>query len=181
MYENENKQKNKIKIMPILIAIILCSVTIGYAALSTTMAITGSTTVKGNTWNFAFENYKYVSGTALSGTPVPSGDNSNKTLNYAVALAKPGDYAEFTIDLKNTGTLDAVLSENPIISSDTTYIHHQVTYADGSPIRSGVSLKSGQSITIKIKLTSRKDISNSDLKSYDISQNFSVTFKFAQK
>ncbi|MBR3146270.1 MAG: hypothetical protein IKF47_03290 [Bacilli bacterium] len=147
----KNRKRNKLFIL----VIILLGITIGYAALTSTLKINGSTAVTKNTWNIYWDNIANQDGV----TPITSqivsenANHPNNIVNFEVAFDKPGDYYEFTVDAVNAGTLDAMITDielkvndNPIIDTVNnslvtvspsplpSYIKYTVTYADGEEI-----------------------------------------------
>ena len=108
------KQKNFL-LGVLLVGIV--SMTIAYAALSTTLRINSAATVKGGTWDIHFANGS-VNGTpttapASGRTVYFNGTPSLATTtisNVHVVLTQPGDSATYTFDIVNDGTIDAKLS-----------------------------------------------------------------------
>ena len=96
------------KTLYIILSIVLISIfslTIVYAALSVTLNITGSTEVTASNWNIHLANPEVKSGSVNSNVPTISGNN----LSFSVNLATPGDYYEFTVDVVNGGSIDAMI------------------------------------------------------------------------
>ena len=102
----KKKKKNKFKFL--IIIIILFNLCIGYAVISRTLNVTGNSLIKQNTWDLHFENVKVTSG-SVTATKNPIIDNTNLSLDFSVVLNLPGDFYEFTVDIKNAGTIDAMI------------------------------------------------------------------------
>ena len=101
------KSKNTIYIALILfLSIGFC---IGYAALNTTLTINGTSTIEKNTWDVHFENLKVKEG-SIEAIVEPTLSSGTIISNFQLSLNKPGDFYEFTIDVVNDGTLDAMIS-----------------------------------------------------------------------
>ena len=105
MYNYYNKRKLSISILLIL----LLAIGIGYAYLTSNLSITGSTEVVANTWNIHFENLNVSTGSVTATTPA-SIQSNNVDITYAITLSRPKEYYEFTVDIKNDGTLPGKVS-----------------------------------------------------------------------
>ena len=139
--------KNKKKRKTLLLVLLLLGISIGFAALSTTLKIIGTTNISKNTWNIYWEN-KSVNQNGVSttapGLSAEQGKTANTIATWSVTLNLPGDFYEFTINAVNSGTIDAMLSEDGITTtvvagqgSPSTlpeYIVYTVTYEDGTAI-----------------------------------------------
>ena len=108
------KQKN---ILLAILVIGIVTITVAYAALSTTLTIKSAATVKGGTWDVHFANGS-VNGTPTSAPAsgrsvyfdgIPS-LTTTVIQNLEVVLTQPGDSATYTFDIVNGGSIDARLS-----------------------------------------------------------------------
>ena len=141
----KNKKKNK-KVL--LLLLLLLGVTIGFAALATTLKINGTTGINSNTWNVYWENKSVNVESVSQATPTLSAETGKTALTIAtwnVTLNIPGDFYEFTINAVNAGTIDAMISEAGVVttyeannqntpSTLPEYISYSVTYEDGTAI-----------------------------------------------
>lgn len=97
-----------------VVALIL-SLGIGFAAIQTTLTINGHTRISGNNWDIHFENVQETDGsvegqvTFLDGEGNATENTSGVSLEFAANLSAPGDFYEFTVDIKNAGTIDAAI------------------------------------------------------------------------
>ena len=103
------------------LVLILLGITIGYAALSTTLKINGTTNIGKNTWDVYWDNLGNIS--KSSSTTVVKGaqidEHDDEKIDFEIKLNEPGDYYEFQVDAVNNGTLDAMTSlVSTIINSD---------------------------------------------------------------
>jgi hypothetical protein len=132
----KNKRRNKI----ILLVVLLLGLTVGFAALSTTLRINGIAGIKKNTWSVYWSNAQVMTGSVSSTAPTigqDSGDPVNTKASWSVTFTEPGQFYGFTIDATNAGTLDALLSEIQVTTNPATlpdYIKLTFTNADGSKI-----------------------------------------------
>lgn len=116
------KKNNRIKLYIILslIIILIVSLSIGYAILSTTLNISGNSYIESSEWNISlektsisnifstleFDTPTYVVG---SGAVLNEGTIINTSFNnFAMSVTKPGDAVMFALVIKNNGTIPAV-------------------------------------------------------------------------
>lgn len=103
----ESERKSKGIIIGVLCAVIVF-MSIGFAALSSQLTINGNATIS-DTWNVQITDIvKKESSTGVTETASPT--HTATTANFNVSLKEPGDYAIYTVTVKNTGSLDAVLT-----------------------------------------------------------------------
>ena len=122
----------------IVIAVILSMlISVGYAALSTTLSINGTASISSSSWLVYFTNVQVTTGSVMAlQTPTTSG-TSTTNLTWEVNLNNLGDFYEYCVDVKNDGTIDAMignLSNTPLTSNQAKYLDYKVTYADGAVI-----------------------------------------------
>ena len=135
------KENTKNVLLGVLI-VGLVAMTVAYAALSTTLRISGTASVPAVSWNVRFENWtkadgsdglaSLVQGQANTGsatavaslTQQASASNSTYVSGIHVDLLQPGDNIKYEFDIVNRGTIDAKLSGSPTItltgSNDST-------------------------------------------------------------
>ena len=163
-YENKNKKHS---IIIVLLAILLG---IGYAYLQTTLNITGTTNVDKTTWNVYWDgshaNARSSSDVVINS--MPAIDEHNPTLiTYDIELPKPGSWAEFTVDAKNDGSVNAMIGDISIAldTSDNIpdYLEVSFTYADGVPIYEKQILRAHTSETLKFRIAYKLDLDADDL------------------
>ena len=91
----------------VIIAVLLLCVTIGYAALNSTLNITGKSNISKNTWDVHFD---YISVGKGSVDEIKEPTIVDETsLDFEVVLNLPGDYYVFTVCVINDGTIDAMI------------------------------------------------------------------------
>ena len=165
-----------------VLVILLLSISLGYALLTTNLNIVGTTVVKDNKWDIYFDNVQVKSGSVTASTPVI--DTAKTTVSYSVTLNLPGDYFEFTVDAKNAGTIDGMISavssklNGTEITTLPNYLEYSVTYSDGIAIQNNHLLEAGKTETYKVRVGYKKDITKDDLPSTEQTLNltFSVTY-----
>lgn len=127
--------RKKLMFVFLLVFVSIITLSIVYAALNTTLNISGSSEVTASSWNitlkesdlsFIPENVRDM--WIINGNSIILGDgqiiskpvlNGTRIENYSVAVSKPGDGAGFYYDITNNGTIPAVL--NKITYSDMSY------------------------------------------------------------
>ena len=184
------RAKSKNTLLIILI-IGLVSMTVAYAALSTTLTISSSAKVASSSWDIHFENLSLVTnasgntGTVI--TPAQIQANTTQISGLVVDLKQPGDSVSYTFDIVNSGDINAKLNSltltTPSCGGNTTAcskLEYYVRYTTGGTTpQTGDTLNKNTSVnatlTIKYKdddpLSTENDISVSGL---------SVTFIYGQ-
>ena len=150
-------------------------VSIGFAALAANLKIDGTVNVSKTSWNVHFENVDITPG-SVTANPAPTTDEVNKNtteIAYSMSFNKPGDFYEFTVDIVNSGTIDAMIDDGIIngiydldgttIKQQPAYLSNTISYSDGVEIKKNQILKANTSETIKVRVAFRTDIDPSDL------------------
>ena len=160
------KMNKKTKIM--ILALLIAFIGIGYAFLSANLSITGTTNIGAVNWNVEFQNPA-----ASEGSVTPSSDLNidGDTLSYTIPLDQPGDFYEFTVDVANTGTIDAMISdfvssykidngEETVITSESLpeYLEYSVKYSNDTEIVKNHELKAQTSEKIKVRVALKANI-----------------------
>jgi hypothetical protein len=129
-----------------LLIILVLAISIGFAALATTLKIDGSALVKKSTWNIYWDNARVTQGSASQDVPnigKDQGDPDNTKITWTVNLSVPGEYYEFLVDAVNAGSVDAAITNiegSVSANNDNTpsnlpgYIDYTVTYQDGTAV-----------------------------------------------
>ena len=170
------KRMNK-TIYIIFVFIGLFCISVGYAAINRTLNITGNSEVKENTWDIHFDNLQVSTG-SVDAIKEPFLDNNNLSIDFGVYLDLPGDFYEFTVDVVNAGSIDAMI-DSIIKTPDLTdeqkkYINYVIAYQGGDEISSKQILFKDDYVRIKVRVDYRKDITENDLPIVD--QNLELSF-----
>ena len=168
-------RKRKLNILLILFIVILLF-GLGYAYLTTTLSINGTTDVDSNTWNIYWDNVQVRNGSVTASTPTI--DTSKTTVTFNVHLSKPGDFYEFTVDEKNDGSIDAMIDTITKTTTIPNYINYSVTYADDGIISKNQLLAASSKEVYKVRVEYRTDINANELPnaSQSLSLSFGVTY-----
>lgn len=168
--------KRKSYILPIF-ALVVVILSVGYAAITATLNITGTSTITKNTWNIHFQDLSVTSGSVTAATPAAITTNNHAEITYTVTLPKPEDFYEFTVNIVNAGTIAAKTSAAPTLSGNTqsAVMTYTATWSDGTAIAANTTLAAGASKKIKLRVQYRKDITSSQLPTADTT----LTLKFS--
>ena len=176
------KKKSGKKVVLSLLALLLLTITVGYAALSTTLNINGTSKINNATWDVHFANLKVTEG-SVSATKAATIDSATE-IDYNVELIKPGDFYEFTVDVTNTGTIDAKLDDAPILSGvsaeQDVYTNYTVTYIDDTAIHANDKLAAGTTKKLKVRVEFDRNITNSQLPTEAQPLNLTFAMNYVQ-
>ena len=167
----------------ILSIMLVCvfSLTIAYAALNAVLTISGSAQVTSANWDIHLANPKVTSGSVT--TDVPS-ITSGKTLSFSTTLNMPGDFYEFTVDVVNGGSIDAMIdkvTKTPELTADQAkYLKYEVSYANGESISIKQNIASGVTMPIKVRVEYRKDLTSSDLPTGQVQLTLGLVLDYVQ-
>jgi len=104
------------------LCIMICMMTLGYAAFSRQININGTAEIT-STWDIMFTSYtkEVVGGATEKKTPVLNGTYAS----FDVDLVSPGDKIVYKVTLANKGTINAIISEvnSSQTGSDGVYIN----------------------------------------------------------
>ena len=164
----------------VVLLLLLVGISIGYAAIATTLNINGNTTIEKASWDIHFENLVKTTGSEVATTEAAI-DQTKTLIEYTVTLPKPGDFYEFTVDMVNNGTIDAMISEvlkEGLTTEQEKYISYTATYSDGIALEEKDYLKSGETQNIRVRVKYRDDISAAELptENQSLSLKFMVTY-----
>ena len=165
-------RRNRNKNVKLLTLILLLLIGIGFAALAANLKINGTVNIDSASWDVHFENVQVTQG-SVTANPAPVSDDTTTTeMTYGIDFTKPGDFYEFTVDIANDGSLDAMIDlvSNTSYESDGTtpknlpdYLKSTVTYNDETPVNKNQLFSHGTSEKIKVRVEYRTDIDPSDL------------------
>ena len=175
------KMYNK-NISTFLLLFLLLAIGIGYAYLTSNLSINGTTAISGNTWNIHFENLNVTNGSVTAMTPATIAQNQ-VDITYAISLARPKDFYEFTVDVKNDGSLPgkvSISSLSGVTSAASAVVDYSITYTSGRPVNIGDILNVGAKKTIKVRVFYKDDIQASDLPNSNINLNLTYTLQYIQ-
>ncbi len=179
------RRKRRNKQLYRLLFLFLLMMTIGYAALTSNLSINGIAEISNATWDIHFENIQVTTGSITPDSEVNI--DTDTSVSYEVTLSQPGDFYEFTVDVVNDGSVDAMIEavvsrlNNNVINSTNpipSFLSYSVAYSDGYSISPNHLLEAGEDETYRVRIAFRTDINPDDLPSSDVSLelNFEVTY-----
>ena len=152
-----------------------------YAALSTTLQINGNAEVLASSWDIHLDNIVLNNQSATKTKPTIT---SSTTATFSTELSKPGDYYEFTVDVVNDGTIDAVINsvtKTPeLTTTQKKYLNYIVEYQNGEAITTEQLVLKKTSVRLKVRIEFRNDISASDLPATSETLNLSFKVNYVQ-
>ena len=123
------KKRNNLMFIGILVLAV--SITIGYAALSQLLTVSGNAAISKATWDVGFSGTPTVT-TGSTTTAVPTISADKKTVSFTTSLHKPNDFYEFTVDVKNGGTIPAKISTYSPTTGNADYVGITAKWKDGT-------------------------------------------------
>ena len=193
---NQNKnmnlrEKDRRGKMVFAVLLLITVIGVGYAALGANLKINGVADIPASTWDVHFKTGSIaVTSGSVTGTNVTTAATiTNATqVDYAVKLALPGDFYEFTVVAENTGTIDAMIDSvssklgTTEITTGTlpTYIDYSVTYADGIAIAPKHKLSKNTEETYKVRVAYKTDIEASELPQTAETLNLNFQINYVQ-
>ena len=137
----------------IFLFLLVCSVGLGYAAISTTLSIDGSAEFKDARWNVDFDNLNVTTGSITATTPASI--TNTTTVSFGAKLENPGDFYEFTVDVVNGGNMNAMIESVNVLpeltAAQQNYLSYTVTYSDGIGLAQYQKLDVGSTETLKVR------------------------------
>lgn len=188
------KEEKRILWTAVILLIIIAAMSVGFAAYATTLKIGGNSnnlTVKKQTWSvhwnttYNTNGYKLNTDSQSIGTP----SVQNNTVTFTTTLNKIGEFADFTVQAINDGTIDAKLTGITISGLTTEqkkYVTAKVNYGgtDYTDSQSGLNVSlpstSGSNtkdVTLRVEYKEPK--SADDLPQADQQITLTVTFDYA--
>ena len=131
---------------------------IGYSYLNRNLNVKGNLTIKKSTWDVHFDNFSVSDGSVRGDYSYSS---NNTKLDLSVLFVDPGDIYEFTVDVVNGGTIDAMVSSVSgltLTSDQSEYLEYSVTYKNGSSIGVNDILKSNTSESFKVVIKYKEGV-----------------------
>src|SRR5574344_1857452 len=183
----------KLKLSVVALSLLLIVMSVGYAAYSVVLTITGTSTISASTWDVHFENIGAgVNDTVLkmaTPTTAPTISADKHDVTFAVTLNVGEEYA-FTVDVKNAGTIEAYLDTYNVVVDGTTYnsnkwnnnyLSYAAVWTDtGASFAQGDTLASGASRNVTVTVRYEQPVTSSDLPSTDATHTFVMHLNWIQ-
>lgn len=189
----KTKKFNYVIICGLLVTLIMMS--IGYAALSQSLTISGTALIKNSSssWNIHFSDVNSDKANTASWTTTPTisttgtNNGSNNTITFACELVAPGDSCETTATIKNGGTVKGIYNGYVFEVNDSVVSGTTTTTADGVVVtltpatdweENTTVLNNNDTGTFKIKMELPSTLSS--LPTTDSTHKISLTVNFSQ-
>ena len=174
--------RNKKNIFIVFVVLILISVTIGYALLNTTININGKSSISKNIWDVYFDNI-IVNDGSVKVNNIPKIENST-TVSFEAELNIPGEFYEFTVDVVNNGTIDAMIESvektSNLTEEQQKYLNYIIEYQNVEQITAKQLIKVNEFVRLKVRVEYKKDINLSALPTIAETLNLGFTVNYVQ-
>ena len=146
---NFQKKQNRIKFIIIFLCLLI---SVGYGAIVSNLSINGELTTNNTAFNIKFKNLKVKQGSVAATTP--ANINTKTGVAATFTLNNPGDYYEFTVDVKNQGSIDGMIKDIVKIPDTNSNIKCEITYNDAihTPINKKDKLARGENLPILVRV-----------------------------
>ena len=166
-----------------VIVLILSFITVGYANMSTSINVVGSSVINNPKWDIHFDNLRVIDGSNNGSSSI---SNDNNVVNYDLYFTIPGDTYEFLVDVVNSGTIDGMIDSTisklngELITVLPSYLDYSVTYSDGEEILPNQVLFANESKTIRVRVSYKRDITVDDIPDSIEKFRLSYSMKYIQ-
>ena len=182
MNKNENKRKKGLSVLALILLLLV--ITIGFSVGTGNFKILGTTTIGVPEWDIHFQNINVVTGSVTATTAPTISASDECQINFGVALPSPGSFYEFTVQVKNAGSLDAKLEAAPQLTGISTaqdvYTNFTVKYNDGTTPSAGDILSAGQAKTIRIRVEYDSNTTPAQMPTSSQTMNLSAIMNYIQ-
>lgn len=178
-----NSLKNK-RVIYITAAIALISIiTIGYASLSRRLNINGNTSIASNSWIIYFDNVNEITKNADITSSATIIHDEKDEIDFKINFENPGESYEFTADIVNDGTIDAMIDDIQMTGIDDdikNIIEWKITYLDNTELQKCDELLKESRRKIRVIVNYKKDITKADLPTSTTEKTFKLKINYVQ-
>ena len=164
-----------------LVAVCVFTLTIAYAALNAVLTIQGSAQVTSSNWDVHLANPKVTNGSVTTTVPTLT---TGKSLTFSTTLNMPGDFYEFTVDVVNSGSIDAMIekvTKTPELTTEQAkFLKYEVNYENGESIANKQAIAAGVTMPIKVRVEYRNDLVASDLPTGQVQLTLGLVLDYIQ-
>lgn len=184
------KQRNTQMLVILVLAVAVLTMSVGFASYSAVLSINGTANVSAASWNVKFDDTTFAESSTIKAT---SKTISGTNVTYTVALAKPGDYYEFTIKVKNLGTFNANLTKitlSKLTEAQSKYLTYTLSYGSteysattsdltASNLSVPLAAKTGvETVTVRVEYVAPANAA--DLPAADVELSLSASLTYDQ-
>ena len=164
-----------------LVVVCVFTLTIAYAALNAILTIQGSAQVSSADWDVHLANPRVTNGSVTTTVPTLT---TGKSLTFSTTLNMPGDFYEFTVDVVNSGSIDAMIekvTKTPELTVDQAkFLKYEVSYANGESVANKQAIAAGVTMPIKVRVEYRNDLVASDLPAGQVQLTLGLVLDYIQ-
>ena len=164
-----------------LVVVCVFTLTIAYAALNAVLTIQGSAQVSSADWDVHLANPRVTNGSVTTTVPTLT---TGKSLTFSTTLNMPGDFYEFTVDVVNSGSIDAMIekvTKTPELTVDQAkFLKYEVSYANGESVANKQAIAAGVTMPIKVRVEYRNDLVASDLPAGQVQLTLGLVLDYIQ-
>lgn len=190
------KKRNSQTIIIAVLAVAVLFMSVGFALFAQTLNIQGNVQVEPAKWSVRWDSTSYQKATGsvdildgnLTANSGPTLTNTDVT--FGAKLAKPGDFAEFTINAINDGTFDAQLTAITLTSltaAQAKYLEYTVTYngveydASATGLSIDLPATGTNTVTVKVNVKYVQPENAAELPATQQTVSLSASFDYSQK
>ena len=190
------KKRNSQTIIIAVLAVAVLFMSVGFALFAQTLNIQGNVQVEPAKWSVRWDSGSYQKSTGsvdildgnLTANSGPTLTNTDVT--FGAKLAKPGDFAEFTINAINDGTFDAQLTAITLTSltaAQAKYLEYTVTYngveydASATGLSIDLPATGTNTVTVKVNVKYVQPENAAELPATQQTVSLSASFDYSQK
>lgn len=172
----------------VCLSLAILFMTVGFALYSSRLTINGTATVNPSKWSVHYVTDSYAE--SANSVTADSKTITNTDVTYAITLDKPGDFYEFTINVINDGTFDAVLKSltmSTLTAAQQKYLTYTVTYdgtaytASNTSLSSSLPCTSGSNTkTVKVRVDYVQPETSTDLPSEAVNVTLTASLDYEQ-
>ena len=179
-------KKRRRKNTKLLLVMLILGISLGYALISTTLGIVGTSGINSNKWIIHWENVQPNTASTVTAEKPEIRDNATR-VTYSVNLQLPGDFYEFDVDAKNDGTIAGTITEikhnvHKVVEGDEDdslpdYIKYSIVYKNTNiPPAIGDVLGAGDKQTYTIRIEYDKDAEELPEDDFTIEAETEITY-----
>ncbi len=183
------KKKKDGKWIILLLVVLVMGFSIGYAYLSSNLAINGVAEVSSSSWDVYWDNVSVIENNVNYVDNVPTISQGLTEVTFGITVRLPGESYDFSVDAVNGGSLDAVVNvvTTKIYEDDGVterelpdYLEVSITNYDGTPISQNQLLEAGARSTYKVRVHYKENITADDLPDTDEAMIIKIRVSYVQ-
>ena len=178
------KKISKKNLLFIVGIVLVLSITLGSAIVSSLLKIEGNTTIKKSSWVIYFDSVR-KSTDSVSSTNDAKITNTEKTkVEFSANLKEPGDFYEFTVYTVNDGSIDAMINsieKTTLTEEQQKYLDYIITYDNGRELKKCDPLDANTRRRIKAIVKFKDGLDINDYPKEDVNLDLFFDINYVQK